>query len=80
MKKNQIKKIKDLKEKELISRLEKARKEALKLKMQVKTGKQKDLHIHTKKRKEIAVILTQLRKRELEKEIIKTKENTGGKK
>ena len=77
MKKQERKKITSLKYKELLERLDKERKEALTLKMQIKVGKQKDLHSYSKKRKEIAVILTELKKKEFEKESTK---QTGGKK
>lgn len=65
MKKNEKKKLFEMKLGELRNRLEEERKKLAEFRMQSKVGKLKDLHAYSKKRKEIAAILTIMREKQL---------------
>jgi ribosomal protein L29 len=67
MKKNEKKKLIEMNSNQLRKKLDQERKKLVELKMQKEVGKLKDLHAYTKKRKEIAIILTILREIELKK-------------
>lgn len=66
MKKETKNKIKELKPQALKEKLNLEKQELLSLRFKHKTGKNKDLHAYAKKRKEIALIRTLIRQKQLE--------------
>ena len=67
MKSKDKKKLKELGIDDLQKKLSQERKKLVELRMQKEVGKLKDLHAYTKKRKEIATLLTIMRERKLRK-------------
>lgn len=65
MKKRDKKKLKEMSSDQLRKKLDEERKKLVEIKMQKEIGKLKDLHAYTKKRKEIATILTIMQEKKL---------------
>ena len=67
MKKNEKQKLYEQTLEELKKKAEESKKELINLRMQKESGKLKDLHTYAKKRKEIAILETFIREKQLAK-------------